>query len=570
MQPNSSRQKKLSIANTNASDTPLHNSKNSNSIEQILDLSKIYAIVKKNWMVLKGDKVRLFPLLFMPLVMIIIFGYTAGSLPKHLSTAIVDYDQTTLSNSIANQISSMDYFAVKSNVGTQDEGKRLLDEGKIKVLFILPSGFSEDILNNRPAKINIIVDESDSSVAQSAKSAAQSLVQSLSRSILSTRLQKISAQTAIVKSDLISSSAILSKISNNHNYISLDNSAKKTSIHLSKTLSDSNSQVGASISSLQNSLGYLVDQNEVVDSFNPSSLANAALVKLATGDSQASTLQQIAMYKSFQRANSLISKDSMALSSVINSYSNSLGTQSSQASLSLSIENRAQVVLDKITFDADNADNLISLEVLQPYGYGRRPIDFLLPSILALIVFQGAVMGLGRAVAGERRDGSLTRVFLTPTSNVTIIFGTQLFYLLLETVRSSLLIFVAILLFGVSISGSILDIILIVALFSFGATGVGMILSVMANSQDQYMALAMLISMPMMFLSGAFFPIQTMPLVLQSFATILPITYASDALRGVMVKGFTLYQIMPDLLILCIFGLATVTLSLLLFKRELA
>jgi ABC-2 type transport system permease protein len=176
---------------------------------------------------------------------------------------------------------------------------------------------------------------------------------------------------------------------------------------------------------------------------------------------------------------------------------------------------------------------------------------------------------LGRAVAGERRSGALTRVFLTPTSSITIIMGTQLFYLILETIRSSLIIFAAIALFGVTISGSISDIIFIIALYALGATGIGMVLSVMTKTEDQYMAIAMLISLPMMFLSGAFFPIQTMPPALQSIAGVLPVTYAADALRGVMVKGFTLGQVFPDLLALAIFGLATFTLTIMFFKREL-
>jgi len=57
-----------------------------------------------------------------------------------------------------------------------------------------------------------------------------------------------------------------------------------------------------------------------------------------------------------------------------------------------------------------------------------------------MTLFQGAVMGMGRAVAGEKREGSLTRVFLTPTSNITIITGTLLFYIIFEMIRASFLI----------------------------------------------------------------------------------------------------------------------------------
>jgi ABC-2 type transport system permease protein len=240
------------------------------------------------------------------------------------------------------------------------------------------------------------------------------------------------------------------------------------------------------------------------------------------------------------------------------------------AKVSLAFIGAADAKLEQVSGEADRVPSLIELLVLEPYGYGRRAIDFLLPAMLAMIVFQGATMGLGRAIAGERKDGSLTRVFLTPTSNTTIIFGTQLFYMLLETFRSSMIIVAAIMLFGVTVAGSPLDILAIIAIFSMGATGVGMVLSVITHSQEQYMAVGMLVSMPIMFLSGVFFPIQTMPEILQAVAQVLPLTYAADALRGVMVKGFTLAQVMPDMIILVAFALLMLALSIVMFKREIA
>jgi ABC-2 type transport system permease protein len=159
-------------------------------------------------------------------------------------------------------------------------------------------------------------------------------------------------------------------------------------------------------------------------------------------------------------------------------------------------------------------------------------------------------------------------VFLTPTSNTTILLGTQLFYILFETVRTILIILVAMLVFGLTISGNVFEVLFIIILFTMGATGVGLVLSSFAKSEEQFMPFAMIISLPAMVLSGAFFPIQTMPLVIQGLAKVFPLYYAADALRGVMVKGFTLVQVMPDLIVLSIFALAMLVLSTMVFKRE--
>lgn len=548
----------------------LSRQKHNGAVEKAIDLKKIWAIVIKNWMVLKGDKVRMVPLFLMPVVMIIIFGYAAGNLPKHLPVAVADYDQSGFSQALVGQLSQMDSFSIQYIVGTQDEGKRLLDEGKIKVLFIVPQGAGEQAALGEAVQLSLMVDESDSSVAQSAKAAAQNFALTASSAVASSRLGAIEAHSQAAQAQLLSSKSLLEGIASTNAQNELKYGAVAYRGMLG-TYSTSSSSIKTSILTLENSLGFLIDQNEVADSYVPgSSSSQAALTALATGDSQSSTLQQIGIYNSMLASNSKLASGGAGLYSSLNSASAKVQSQAASAQVAISLQDAAGQQLEIISSSAKKAGNPISISILEPYGYGRRGIDFLLPSMLALIIFQGASMGLGRAVAGERHDGSLTRVFLTPTSNITIILGTQIFYLLLETVRSMLLIFVAVILFGVTISGNLLDIAFIIMIYALGTTGVGMALSVMSNTQDQYMALAMLISLPMMFLSGAFFPIQTMPKALQSLATVLPVTYAGDALRGVMVKGFTLSQLVPDLAALAVFGIFTLILSLSLFKREVA
>ena len=539
-------------------------------VEKMIDARKLGAIVWKNWLVIKADPTRLVMLFMFPIVMIVIFGYAMGNMPKHLPAAIVDYDQTPFSHSVSDQISAIDVFSIKYMVGTQDEGKRLIDDGKIKVLFILPQGLEDNVAGGKAAQIGLMVDESDSSVAQISKSTAQVLAQSLSSMVARQRLAAVSAQASGVQAQVGKASSMLAASSSST--AATDGAQDAGAAYMKDigyTYSKSSAGISATVQATRNSLGYLVDQNELVSSYSPSSMGTAVLASLATGDSQQAVLQQIGFYQGMQGAQAKMYSDAMGIYGSCRMVAAQAGQQQAASQASIALLDSAGNGMESITSDAGAVMAPVEISIIEPYGYGRRAIDFLLPSILAMIIFQGASMGLGRAIAGERKDGSLTRVFLTPTSNVTIILGTQIFYLLLETVRSSLIIFAAMVLFGVSVTGSLWDIVFIICLFSLGATGIGMVLSVLTKTQEQYMALGMLISMPMMFLSGAFFPIQTMPAILQAFAQFLPITYASDALRAIMVKGFTLYQVVPDITVLAAFGIFTLTLTLLMFKREL-
>jgi len=546
--------------------TPMHNG----AVERIIDLRKMWAIVKKNWLVLKGDKVRLLPLLIFPILMISLFGYASGNTPKHLPTAVVDYDQTPFSRSVADQIAGVDVFSVKYAVGTQDEGKRLLDTGQAKVLFILPEGLEGKAMSGQAAQIELMVDESDSSVAQTAKGAAQSFASMLSAQVAQARLAAISAKADAAQADLMAASNALLGSAGTAKAAALSASSAAFFRDAGYQFSKGYKMSSDSARGLTNTLAFLIDQNEIADSFTPASMTSATIASLATGDSQQSTVQQAGIYQLLGAYQAKIFTDAKYVYAGAQQLAGIAGAQSGAAKVSIGYIGSANAKLQEIPAEADRVPSRIELLIIEPYGYGRRGIDFLLPSMLALIIFQGATMGLGRAIAGERKDGSLTRVFLTPTSNTTIIFGTQLFYLILETVRSSMVIVVAIMMFGVTVTGSPLDIVAIIAIFAMGATGVGMVLSVLTHNQEQYMAVGMLVSMPIMFLSGVFFPIQTMPEVLQAFAQVLPVTYAADALRGVMVKGFTLGQVMPDIIILAAFAMIMLVLSIIMFKREIA
>ncbi len=539
------------------------------SVERLLDLGKVAAIVKKNWMVLKSDRIRLVMLAMFPLIMIIIFGYTAGESPKLVAAAIVDYDHSLYSQQVMSALYSSNLFSIGKVVGSQDEGKALIDSGAIKVLFIIPPGFGADINSGKTATLSIIVDESDPTIAQLTSASTQAFVQQISDQIAAARVQGLSAQAALADSYLSGASKSLYTAS------SVSNAVEASMIDYSYTdskrvSSATSSSMSAGIRALANTVGEPIDQNAIADSFSYSTDPTAALYLLAQGDAQDAALQQMGVYSGILGSTNRLAGDAASMYSASKSMQAKSQADKAAIASASKLVDKASTQLQQIQQETANAPPApVQLNQIEPYGTGRAGIDFLIPNILALIIFQGAVMGLGRAVAGERQDGSLTRVFLTPTSNVTIIFGTLLFYILLETVRSSAIVFAAMLLFGVAIKGSLLAVFFMIAIYAAGSTGLGMILSVIAKSQEQYQAIAMLFSLPVMFLSGVFLPIETMPAALKGIADVLPVTYMADAMRGIIVKGFGLGMLIPDIVFLSLFALATIGISVLLFKREL-
>jgi len=196
-----------------------------------------------------------------------------------------------------------------------------------------------------------------------------------------------------------------------------------------------------------------------------------------------------------------------------------------------------------------NIVNSINFQINKLYG-NISYIDFLVPGVLAMVVLFSCMFGMGESIAGERERGELARLFMTPTSITTIVGGKILSKLTIETGRAVILIVVAIILFGIVIAVSMLLTLLLLVLVALCFVGFGIMISARVSTQEDYMQMVQPITLPMMFMSGVFYPVETMPWIFQKIAYILPLTYANDALRAVMLKGVGIGAIWVDVVVL--------------------
>ncbi len=215
---------------------------------------------------------------------------------------------------------------------------------------------------------------------------------------------------------------------------------------------------------------------------------------------------------------------------------------------------------DNSTVDSSEADNSISsnvngiinsinLQINRIYG-DIAYIDFLVPAVLAMTVMMSCMMGMGQSIAGERETGELARLFMTPTSITTVVGGKIFSKLIIEIAKALILLAAAILLFGITINGNIFLAIGVLILGALTFVGFGIMISATTQTQEDYTQIVMPFTMPMMFVSGVFYPIETMPWIFQKIAYLFPLTYLNDAMRGVMIKGAGIGDIWIDLLVL--------------------
>ncbi|OEC84551.1 MULTISPECIES: ABC transporter permease [Methanobacterium] len=273
------------------------------------------------------------------------------------------------------------------------------------------------------------------------------------------------------------------------------------------------------------------------------------------------------------------SSDQMASSAIIpatqqlfNQISNKMGVQKLEG-MNLTSSSAIQVQSNQVAAASQGIDfqdvmDSINLQINKMYG-DVKYIDFLVPAVIGMTVLFGCMFGMGDALAGERERGELARLFMTPTSIATVVGGKIISKLSIEIVRALILIAAAIVLFGIVIKGSMILTLLVLILGALCFVGFGVMISARVSTQEDYMQMVMPITMPMMFVSGVFYPIETMPWIFQKLAYIFPLTYVNDALRAVMLKGVGIGAIWVDIAVLLGFTALFFALGVTKFNRDI-
>lgn len=215
-----------------------------------------------------------------------------------------------------------------------------------------------------------------------------------------------------------------------------------------------------------------------------------------------------------------------------------------------------------------NIMNSINFQINKIYG-DIKYIDFLVPAILAMTVMMGAMMSMGESLAGERERGELARLFMTPTSVATVVGGKIISRLIIQTSTAMVLLAAAIVLFNITISGSMLLAIFLLILTALCFVGFGIMVSARVSTQEDYIQMVMPFSMPMMFISGVFYPLETMPWIFQKIAYIAPLTYANNALRAVMLQGAGIGDIWIEVVVLLGFTVLFFAMGVTRFNRDI-
>ena len=147
-------------------------------------MRRILAITRKEFLQMSRDRLTLGIILMMPLIQLILFGYAIQTEVKHISTAVFDQSLTAESRDLIDTFRNSGYFNMNYAATSFAGVTGLIDSGQAKVGIIFPPDFARDLRRGGPAAVQVIVDASDSLVANQAITAANSIGQFKSLQVL--------------------------------------------------------------------------------------------------------------------------------------------------------------------------------------------------------------------------------------------------------------------------------------------------------------------------------------------------------------------------------------------------
>ncbi|MBX9812612.1 MAG: ABC transporter permease [Burkholderiales bacterium] len=193
----------------------------------------------------------------------------------------------------------------------------------------------------------------------------------------------------------------------------------------------------------------------------------------------------------------------------------------------------------------------------------------IVPGLIGTILTMTMVMMTALAMTRERERGTMENLLATPVRPIEVMAGKIVPYIVVGYVQVTIILLAAKLLFGVPMVGSLALLSVALILFIAANLAVGFTFSTLAKNQLQAMQMAFFFFLPSILLSGFMFPFRGMPQWAQWLGEVLPLTHFLRILRGILLKGNTAAEIMPNVWPIALFLLVVAVVALNRYRETL-
>lgn len=212
---------------------------------------------------------------------------------------------------------------------------------------------------------------------------------------------------------------------------------------------------------------------------------------------------------------------------------------------------------------------LVKAQTIFLYNNGLISSWFFVPGMMGVIFTLISSLVSAGTVVREKDTGTLEQLLMTPAQAWEILLAKiiPLFFLLMGDVFIALGI--ASLVFSVPFRGNFLLFLVLSGLYIFVGIGIGIMLATISRTQQQAFLTSFFINLPLVQLSGAIAPIETMPPIFRYLSLFNPLRHYVAIVRGIMLKGIGLEALWPHAIALLLFAIVMLTVSINRFRRQL-
>jgi ABC-2 type transport system permease protein len=196
-------------------------------------------------------------------------------------------------------------------------------------------------------------------------------------------------------------------------------------------------------------------------------------------------------------------------------------------------------------------------------------VNFMVPALVGMILQMMCSNLTAAAIVRERERGTMEQLNITPIHSLELVVGKAIPYLGIATLDAAEILAAGVFWFNLEIHGSMALLISFCLLFMLTSLAWGLLVSVVAQTRQQALMMNMVILLPSFMLSGMLWPRTAMPVVLQHIGALMPLTYFTEMIVGVILKGVGLDVLGLDMGMLAAIGIVLLALAAFRFKKTL-
>ena len=229
-----------------------------------------------------------------------------------------------------------------------------------------------------------------------------------------------------------------------------------------------------------------------------------------------------------------------------------------------------QLIRDRRTMALIVAVPLVVMTLIGLSFPESNVLDYIAPALLAALALFFSFLLTGISFLRERSQGTMERLMASPVSRLDIVVGYLFGFFVFALTQTLIILLFTFYVLDVHYYGDLWQIFVFQIVIITGAVNLGIFISTFARNEFQMVQFIPLIIFPQIFLCGIIWPVEQMPDYLQWLAAILPLTYAVDGLRDIMLAGKNLLDVGFELLVLIGFAIIISILAAITLRRGAA